>query len=150
MKKTFTIIAMALMIASNAKAQTVTGRFVFGYNPTKMALSIPKEFTYNDTPLMILKDNTDENKLLIYDENLNLTKTISLKNDNTFNYQLTCQDMAREVVAVEEIGKTVYYEYSSYEEFIQRETTANPNFNESQLIITTQENGDKIISFDYS
>lgn len=150
MKKTFTIIAMALMIASNAKAQTVTGRFDLGHNPTQMALSIPKEFTYNDTPLMILKDNTDENKLLIYDENLNLTNTISLKNNNTFNYQLTCQDMAREVVAVEEIGKTVYHEYSSYEQFIRIETANNPNFTESQLIITTQENGDKIISFDYS
>lgn len=141
---------MALIAASNANAQTITGRFNLGYSPDRMALSIPKEFTYKDIPLMILKDNSDENKLLIYDENLNVTKTLSLENNNTFNYQLTYQDMTREVVAVEETGKTVSCKYSSYEEFIEKETAINPKFNESQLIITTQENGDKIISFDYS
>ena len=79
------MVAMTLTITYNAIAQTVTGHFNLG-NPEKVALSMPKEFAFDNTPLIFLYDNTNssydntkENNLLIYDENLNLKKTIHLR-----------------------------------------------------------------------
>ena len=147
------MVAMTLTITYNAIAQTVTGHFNLG-NPEKVALSMPKEFAFDNTPLIFLYDNTNssydntkENNLLIYDENLNLKKTIHLQGDKTFDYQLTYQDMTRDVMSVDEVGKYSYCEYGSYEEFIQHETGMDPNIQPS---ITEKGNGEQGITFDYS
>lgn len=153
MNRTFSLVTIALALSCSAIAQTVTGHFNLG-NPEKVALSMPKEFAFDNTPLIFLYDNTNssydntkENNLLIYDENLNLKKTIHLQGDKTFDYQLTYQDMTRDVMSVDEIGKYSYCEYGSYEEFIQHETGMDPNI---QPIITEKGNGEQIITFDYS
>ena len=152
MRKIYTTIAMALIVAGYANSQTITGRFDLGY-PNNVALSMPKEFSYDKTPLIFLYDNTDfiydkagETNLLLYDENLDLKKTIHLIGDKIFDYQLTYQDKTREVLSVNEAGKTSYIKYGSYEEFCRNEFGMDPNI---QPIITEQENGDKKITFDY-
>lgn len=155
MNKIFTMVAMTLTITYNAIAQTVTGHFYLG-NPQTVALSMPKEFAFDNTPLIFLYDNTNssydntkENNLLIYDENLNLKKTIHLQGDKTFDYQLTYQDQERDAY-VDEKRREQFREYGSYEEFIQNMKTNTPSFSESSLIVKEQENGDRIISIDWS
>lgn len=156
MNKNFINLTIALTYVANVNAQTVTGRFNLG-SPDNVALSIPKEFAYDNTPLILLYDNTDflydntiEHNLLIYDENLDLKKTINLIGDKTFDFQLTYQDYTREVLSVDEKGKSAFCEYQSYKEFLNHEMLVEPSFDESQLIIKKQENGDSIIFFDYA
>lgn len=145
------IFSLCAMIGMMAAAQSVaTGRFEFGY-PDRAALSIPKEFSSDNTPrLMLHRNNGEECILQIYDENIELVKTISIANDKTFNYQLIYQDDVRDVVAVNEVGKSSYCSFTSYDDFVQREKYIDPSFDESQLIITELENGDKKICVDYA
>ncbi len=145
------IFLLCSMMGMTAVAQTVTtGHFEFGY-PDRAALSIPKEFSFDNTPrLMLHRGNGEECMLQIYDENIELEKTISVANDKMFNYQLVYQDEERDVVAVNEVGKSSYCHFESYDEFVQREKNVDPSFDESQFIITELENGDKKISVDYA
>lgn len=150
MKKIFTILVTALVVIINAEAQTITGRFDLGSKPYTESISMPKEFAYDNTPLMFLCDRAEGDNLFVYDDNLDLKKTLHLIGDKTFDYQLTYQDMTREVLSVDEIGKESFCEYGSYEEFLRYTMNTEPSFDESQLIIVKQENGDSIITFDYS
>ena len=145
--KLYTIIAMAALATTSA-AQSITGRFEFGY-ADRAALSVPKEFSYGSVPYLVLVDNNDQNNIQVYDENLDVVKTIAMKESMPFNYQLTCQAETREVTAVNETYKNSYCSYESYEAFIQRESLVDPYFNESCLIIKDFGAGTRKITVDY-
>lgn len=146
--KLYTIIAMAALATTSA-AQSITGRFEFGY-ADRAALSVPKEFSYGSVPYLVLVDNNDQNNIQVYDENLDVVKTIAMKESMPFNYQLTCQAETREVTAVNETYKNSYCSYESYEAFIQRESLVGPYFNESCLIIKDFGDGTRKITVDYT
>ena len=146
--KLYTIIAMAALATTSA-AQSITGRFEFGY-ADRAALSVPKEFSYGSVPYLALVDNNDQNNIQVYDENLDVVKTIAMKESMPFNYQLTCQAETREVTAVNETYKNSYCSYESYEAFIQRESLVDPYFNESCLIIKDFGDGTRKITVDYT
>ena len=146
--KLYTIIAMAALATTSA-AQSITGRFEFGY-ADRAALSVPKEFSYGSVPYLVLLDNNDQNNIQVYDENLDVVKTIAMKESMPFNYQLTCQAETREVTAVNETYKNSYCSYESYEAFIQRESLVDPYFNESCLIIKDFGDGTRKITVDYT
>ena len=146
--KLYTIIAMAALATTSA-AQSITGRFEFGY-ADRAALSVPKEFSYGSVPYLVLVNNNDQNNIQVYDENLDVVKTIAMKESMPFNYQLTCQAETREVTAVNETYKNSYCSYESYEAFIQRESLVDPYFNESCLIIKDFGDGTRKITVDYT
>ena len=146
--KLYTIIAMAALATTSA-AQSITGRFEFGY-ADRAALSVPKEFSYGSVPYLVLVDNNDQNNIQVYDENLDVVKTIAMKESMPFNYQLTCQAETREVTAVNETYKNSYCSYESYEAFIQREPLVDPYFNQSCLIIKDFGDGTRKITVDYT
>ena len=136
-------------LATTSAAQSITGRFEFGY-ADRAALSVPKEFSYGSVPYLVLVDNNDQNNIQVYDENLDVVKTIAMKESMPFNYQLTCQAETREVTAVNETYKNSYCSYESYEAFIQRESLVDPYFNESCLIIKDFGDGTRKITVDYT
>ena len=115
--KLYTIIAMAALATVSA-AQSTTGRFEFGY-ADRAALSVPKEFSYGNVPYLVLADNNDQNTVQVFDENLDVVKTIAMKESMPFNYQLTCQSETREVTAVNKTYSDAYCSYESYEAFVQ-------------------------------
>ena len=150
MKMKFLFILLTLsVLTANSVAQTITNRFEFGY-ADRAALSIPKEFSYNGVPYLMMYDNKASNTIKVYNEDLDVVKSITMKEDISFNYQLTYQDQVRDVVAVNEIDKNKFCEYESYNAFIERETSLNPNFKETDLIITDLGNGMRKISVNYS
>lgn len=149
MRKIYLLSVWAMFLGTDAIGQTIIDRIDFGY-PNSVAISIPKEFTYGNAPLITMYDNTDNQNLLVYDENLDLIKSINIKNDKTFDYQLTYQDEIREVQSVTEYDKTSFEYYESYKDFVQRLKMTDPSFEESQLNVVKQENGDSIITSDYT
>lgn len=160
MKKAIITFLAAFAFIHAAQAQTIDGDLSVSYDSYRSSVSIPHEFCYGNTPLLVLhnKDNNSPS-VRLYDENLNLVKKIDLKNDFTFDYTLDYQDEKREVVAVGETYKSKNYAYSSYEQFVERESKLlldrNPNLTsdfsiESSFIVEELENGDKNIKIDYS
>lgn len=141
----FTTLLVAFAASTCAMAQKVTDQIYFG-DIRYPAIAIPSEFSYNDTPVMTLYD--DKNTVNILDENLDVLKTISLKN-LSYNYQLEYKKEEREVTEVTELGKRERYVYSSYENFLSNVEAAYPRFDGSQLSVTNLENGDKKIVLNY-
>lgn len=146
--KIYTIIAIAALATTSA-AQTVTDRFEFGY-ADRVALSVPIEFSYQSVPYLVLENNNEQNSIQIYDENLDVVKTITLKESIPFNYQLTCQYETRDVNAVKETYRDAYCNFVSYESFIQTEKDYDPTFDESCLIVTDLDDGTRKIAVDYT
>ena len=146
--KIYTIIAIAALATTSA-AQTITDRFEFGY-ADRVALSVPIEFSYQSVPYLVLENNNEQNSVQIYDENLDVVKTITLKESIPFNYQLTCQYETRDVNAVKETYRDAYCNFVSYESFIQTEKDYDPTFDESCLIVTDLDDGTRKIAVDYT
>lgn len=146
--KIYTIIAIAALATTSA-AQTVTDRFEFGY-ADRVALSVPIEFSYQSVPYLVLENNNEQNSVQIYNENLDVVKTITLKESIPFNYQLTCQYETRDVNAVKETYRDAYCNFVSYESFIQTEKDYDPTFDESCLIVTDLDDGTRKIAVDYT
>ena len=144
----FLSLCSALALTCPA-TQVTTDRFDLGY-PDRAALSIPKEFSYDGTPKLILYEtgSSTTNWMRVFNENLEMTDEIRL-DDRVFNYQLTYRDEARNITSINEVNTNVSCQFKSYDDFIQSEKNLNPNFNESQLIIIESSNGDKKISLDY-
>ena len=149
MKKLFTIIYSFLISLGSMAQIALDGSLNFG-STSSLALSIPKEFCYNDAPMLQMYDNNGgaQRSLLIYDENLNLKETLKINGDRTFDYQITYQDEVRDIESV-----TLNQEYEeclnqSYDNFIIREKTLDPTFDESKMTITEESNGDKLIILD--
>ena len=103
MKKAIITFLAAFAFIHAAQAQTIDGDLSVSYDSYRSSVSIPHEFCYGNTPLLVLhnKDNNSPS-VRLYDENLNLVKKIDLKNDFTFDYTLDYQDEKREVIAVNE------------------------------------------------
>ena len=146
--KVYTIIAIAALATTSA-AQTVTYRFEFGH-ADRAALSVPKEFSYGKVPYLVLADNNDQNTVQVFDENLDVAKTITLKESIPFSYQLTCQYETRDVTAVKETYRDAYCNFVSYESFIQTQKNYDPTFDESCLIVTDLDDGTRKIAIDYT
>lgn len=84
-------------------------------------ISIPQEFSYSNVPKLIMYNvGVGEKKVLIYDEELTLIKTIDLGHIRTFDYQLSYNDEKREIKAVKEISKHLieHSRINSYQDFI--------------------------------
>lgn len=148
-KKLFFTSLISTVLAIPTVGQTVTGNFDFG-SSYDFALSIPKDFSYDGKPYLMLYDGNDYNTIQIYDENLEVVKRISMKKSLPFNYQLTYQDQVREVVAVNEVEKSEFCRYDSYDAFIENEKNLDPSFDESCFIAEDMGDGTKKIKVDYS
>jgi len=146
------IISLCTSLVSYAQIKT-DGNLNLG-NPSRLAMSIPKEFCYGGAPMLQMYDSesssSSERKLLIYDENLNLKETLKIGGERTFDYQITFQDEVRDVEDVSLIREEEQCLYQSYEEFVNREKMVDPSFDESLLTITEESNGDKLIVYNYS
>ena len=143
----FFVLQTLLVAALTCFSQTkVTEEMDLGY-PDRNALSIPKEFTYDNTPLLTMYDNTEDRNLLVYDEDINLIKTINIRQEKTFNYQLLYQDEEREVTAVNatETEQTLNV---TYEQWIIQQSRVDPSFSEEKVSITKEANGDSLIIVD--
>lgn len=150
MMRKLTALLISCVCVLTAQAQmTVTSRFDLG-DSYYAALSIPQEFSYDNSPKLTMYNNNNsaEANLLVYDENLNLEKTIALKNDLTFDYQFTYKREKREVKEVHETNRVQIMAYPSYQDFIDQNMMTNPNFSENWLTITVQDNGDSLITID--
>ena len=142
--------ALFLSIAVAQYAQIITtGKMELGY-PDHSAMSIPKEFSYNNVPYLTMYDNTEDRNLLIYNDDLELMKTINIHQEHTFDYQLTYQDEEREISAVTVVEENEQDYGMSYEMWLQQQQNMEPTFTESKLTITKEANGDSLIIVDYS
>ena len=154
MRKIYLIIfALCFSLGNMAQVKT-DGRWnMGGTSSSGLALSVPKEFCYNNTPLIQMYDGSSsgsESTLLIYDEDLNLKETLNIGGDKTFNYQLTYQDEQREIESVTVVRESEDCLNQSYDDFVRQTSMMSPSFNESMLTITEEGNGSKLIIFDYS
>lgn len=108
------------------------------------SLSIPRDFTYNREPLLALYDDeTNIGKLFVYDENINLIKTIDFNKNYTFDYELTYQEEQRDVSSVNISNKYETDLNKTYKEFISMNNAANVYFT-----ITEETNGDSLLLLD--
>lgn len=148
MKQKLFLTTLALVAATAANAQKVTGGIGIDSSQPPL-LSVPSQFAYSDTPMLLLYDSEDSRKLNIYDENIDLKKTIQLK-DLSYNYQLIYHVEEREVKDVVESWRGISREYGSYQDFLQIEKNKNPSFTEDCLKFETLDNGDRKITFDYT
>lgn len=147
--KLFFTSLISAALAMPAVGQTVTDRFHFDSSYGE-AFSIPNEFSYNGEPCLIMYDGNDNNTVKIYDKNLEVVKKITMRENLPFNYQLTYQNEAREVIAVNEVQKSEIQRYDSYDAFIKVLKMESPSFNESGLIIENMGDGTNRIKVDYS
>ena len=139
--------ALLLLASLTTAAQTVINkRMDFGsaYDP---AFSIPKEFSYGGTPLLILHEQ-EEQSLLVYDEDIRLVKTIHLGQEKTFDFQLEFKDWEREVKTVEVINEDFSLLSLSFSEWLEQVRRTDPGFTEEKMTITVGEHGDSLIFLD--
>ena len=150
MKKAIITFLTALAYIHAMQAQTIDGEIDFGTSPYKSSLAVPREFCYGESPLLVLYSNSGKT-VNLYDENIDLVKSIDLKDDFTYDYSLTYQTEQRQVLSINEIYKSTGNTWNSYESFIREQTDLSNGANlEESFVIKELENGDKIISVDYS
>lgn len=95
MMKHLVFAALGFALAGGTMAQTVsTGAFSFPTVNEGSCMSVPKIFTYNNKPLLTLRDGQDGNggvsaRINVYDENIELVKSFDVKDDLKFYYTLT-------------------------------------------------------------
>ena len=83
MMKHLVFAALGFALAGGTMAQTVsTGAFSFPTVNEGSCMSVPKIFTYNNKPLLTLRDGQDGNggvsaRINVYDENIELVKAQS-------------------------------------------------------------------------
>lgn len=152
--KNFYLVVFSLCACIGGKAQIKTdGKLELG-STSKLALSIPKEFCYDGAPMLQMYEDeyssSSERKLLIYDENLNLRQTLQIGGDKTFDYQITYQDEVRDIINVSIKQETEDNMRMSYDDFITQTKMSDPTFDESQLTIIDEANGDKLIIYDFT
>lgn len=138
-------IILATMTITSV-AQTITDRIEFEYN--SIPLSTPKEFSYNNIPNLIMYDGYGNNTLTIYDDNLEMVKRITMKEEVPFNYEQTYNDEVRDFIGVKEIKKEESEHFESYQDFLSYYSRIYPYFSESRLKITDLEDGKRKIIVD--
>lgn len=149
-------LALGLSMACAATAQTTTtGNIRFSSIEGNNCMSIPKAFTYNHKPLLTFRDGTDEwnkasSKINIYDENIDLVKSFDVLDDKKFYYTLSYNVQTRRV---KDVNKTVDSReigtYETLDEWIEEQKRYDANI-KNALVIKTLDNGDKMVSVDYS
>ena len=137
-------------------AQTVsTGAFSFPTVNEGSCMSVPKIFTYNNKPLLTLRDGQDGNggvsaRINVYDENIELVKSFDVKDDLKFYYTLTYKVQQRDV---RHVNKTVRFKeqqsgYRNISEWIAEQNRYGNDVSKA-LSFTRQENGDTLVTVDY-
>ena len=145
MKKSLFMLFLACVAGVPSHAQKVSdGKLESRYN-----ITVPHEFLYGNEPVLLLQTGSELRTVNVYDENIDLVKSIDLK-DLNFNYQLVYKIEEREAKDATLVDSDPVREYSSYEAFVQSEMNVNPTFTEKCLKIEKLENGDRKIIFDYS
>lgn len=152
-------IAFSLAGISFAQKTTPGGLYipsVSGENNTSMV--VPKEYAYNNKPLLTFTERANPSHIMVYDENIELIKSFDIDNEKVFTYSLTYQKESRDVTNVSEVDLNKQDLNKSFTEWLNQEKLYEKLYDsslydssiEQALIITKQENGDSIISVDYS
>lgn len=147
------LITLFLGIANFSLAQKATpGGFEFPSQPSENgnAMIVPKELSYNGKPLLTFRNRENPNQVIIYDENIDLVKSFEIDDDNLFNYTLKYQTEEREVTKVTEKNKSQKDLRTSFQDWFSNNQRIDPTFTMETLYVTKLENGDSIISVDYS
>ncbi|MGM9700144.1 MAG: hypothetical protein ACI3YX_01810 [Prevotella sp.] len=142
MKASFIAIAAAFVFSQEATAQKFLD---WRDDASGGVIVIPKEFSYDRTPMLTLY-NWENQELSVYDENLDLVKTVNLNGGMTSNFQLTYKYEERDV-DIQETNKRVVGTYSSMEQAFNAYCYFG-QYNESKAIIKVQDNGDELITYD--
>lgn len=143
MKASFIAIAVALLFSQEATAQKYLD---WKDDASGSVILIPREFSYDESPMLTLY-NWENKELSVYDENLDLVKTVSLNSGKTFDYQLTYHDEVRDV-DIQETDKRVLNTCSTMEESFN--TNFGYTYDENRITIIPKDNGDEIITYDFS
>ena len=149
MIKNFLRIACLLLTSMAMQAQSVLPSLDLG-TPERSALSIPAEFAYGNTPLLLMYENDEygeaTNQLNIYDEDLELVRQIQTPEVLSFDYTLTYQEQVREVKEV----VMFYMEEKDYnmtfERFVQEQQYFFEPYFLDMIHIEVNEQGDSIIT----
>lgn len=150
--KQILLLTLGLSLTSVSYAQKTTPGSLYlpdvsGENNTTMV--VPKEFAYNNKPLLSIGERTNPSHIQIYDENIELIKTFDIDNDKEFAYTLTYQKESRDVTNVSEVNLDKSNLYQSFNNWLTDQKNYDSSI-EQALNITKCENGDSIISVDYS
>ncbi len=156
MMKHLVFAALGFALAGGTMAQTVsTGAFSFPTVNEGSCMSVPKIFTYNNKPLLTLRDGQDGNggvsaRINVYDENIELVKSFDVKDDLKFYYTLTYKVQQRDV---RHVNKTVRFKeqqsgYRNISEWIAEQNRYGNDVSKA-LSFTRQENGDTLVTVDY-
>lgn len=147
MKRILFLVVLVLVAVTAINAQKVSG-YVKLDTYQRQLLSVPRQFAYGDTPLMLLYDANDHDKINIYDENIDLQKTVQLKTVS-IDYQRVYRFETGKVTGAVETSRNETRVFNTYQDFLEHEKLTNRNFNEGQLKIDTLENGDRKIIVGY-
>lgn len=147
--KQFLCALFCACASSQIMAQTTgLGHIDIGYADDP-SISIPKDFSFTNQPLLVLQNYNEEQSINIYDENLILLKTVIPLYNEQFSYTRYYKDQERSVSSVSiQAESTTPYE-KDFNAFVENMKMTEPAFDESCLIINRQENGDSIVSFNY-
>lgn len=151
--KHYLLLTLCLGLANIAMAQKSTpGGFYFPSQPSENedAMIVPKEFSYNGKPLLAFRNREERNQVMIYDENIDLVKSFDINDNNHFNYTLKYQTEEREITKVTEKNKSQEDLGTSFQNWFSSNQMMDPSLTMEALNVTKVENGDSIISVDYS
>lgn len=153
--KSFLIFVFGMLTFTICPAQkTLTGLRDYDLVPSRYsAISIPTTFTYNNAPYIVLQRYEDDSKsILIYNENLEVVKTVNQNFRKTFETQITYRDEAREIesVSIKSEMPSTSGQYNSYQDFLQQNLVLDPALTEKDFIVTVEENGDSLINVDFT
>lgn len=109
--------------------------------------TISKEYTSSKKP-MFCAVGEDNVEFRIYDENIDLVKTITASSHD-FHYSQTYNVQKRDEIVEKQENKQFIRNYGNLADWIAQGNRINPDF-ERSLVIKTLDNGDKVISQDYS
>lgn len=149
--KKILLLSLAFSLAHISFAQKTTpGTYYWprSYGENNNSMVVPKEYAYNAKPLLTFTDRTNPSHIMVYDENIELIKSFDIDNDKEFTYTLIYQKESREASA-SVVSTDKNNLNKSFSEWLDQEKLYDSSI-EQALVITKQENGDSIISIDYS
>lgn len=108
--------------------------------------TISKEYTSSKKPMFCAV--IDDVEFRIYDENIDLVKTVTASSHD-FHYTQTYNVQTRNEIVEKQENKEFCSNFGSFADWVADCSENNPDF-ERSLVIKTLDNGDKIVSQDYS
>lgn len=150
--KQYLFLTLCLSIANVAIAQKTTPGSFYWPSPDgegTNSMVIPKEYAYNNKPLLTFTERQNPSHIMVYDENIEQIKAFDIDNNKEFSYTLTYQTETRDVTSVTEVDLHKNDLGQSFKEWLEREQRYDSSV-PSALNINKNENGDSIISVDYS